>query len=509
MSALSLVDQLRQGPPAEVEALLETCSVLDADALAWEWRSFWARPDQVAPQGRWRHWLLIGGRGSGKTQSLSQWIIERARAGLGPIRLIAGTLADVRTTMVEGEQSGILALSPPDFMPTWDPSADDGAGLLTWPNGVHARGFSAERPKRLRGKQSRTDAYDDLAGMGPRAPEVVAMAAFGNRIWGDCRSAYTTTPEDAPVVVNLLERDIAGLVRTWSTTDHNIGNLTQDIIEQIESQFGGTEMEDAERRGILLRKSKSSPFHGLDFTAPPIRIASQLPEDIEVIAIGVDPADGVGPKHDEWGIVPVARRTDRHLVTLEDLSGVLDSDDAAAVILAAAERWARTCPRARVVIVVEINRGEAKARATLNAAYYKRLAEALGRDEAPPPPMPEIVPVRAGEGKAVRASDTRPLFALGAAHHLGNVPVLEAQALALRPDQPKRPRQDDRIDAEVHAIFYLADLGTHDRPSLAAGSRFAGIGGVEGRYHDDDPRAPDLGIGGVGGRSADPRWDRG
>lgn len=465
VSALALVDQLRQGPLGEVEELLAMWSTLDAAELAWAWREFWARRDQVAPPGRWRHWLLIGGRGSGKTQSLSQWVIERARAGLGPIRLIAGTLADVRTTMVEGEQSGILALSPPDFMPLWDPSADDGAGLLTWPNGVKARGFSAERPKRLRGKQSRTDAFDDLAGMGPRAPEVFTMAAFGNRIWGDCRAAYTTTPDDVPVIVNLLEHDIAGLVRTQSETDDNIGNLTQDMIGQIESQFGGTEVEDAERRGILLRKSRSSPFHGIDFAAPPIRIASQPLDELDVIAIGVDPAEGVTPKHDEWGIVPVGKRFDRHLITLEDLSDVLDSDAAAMVIIDAAERWAVACPRARIVIVVEINRGEAKVRATLNAAYYKRRSEALEAGAPLPRPLPEIVPVRAGEAKTLRASETRPLFAAGMAHHLGNVPALEAQALALRPDAPKRPRQDDHVDAEVHAIFFLADLGDRSGPA--------------------------------------------
>lgn len=507
-SPLALVDQLRQGPPGEVEALLETWSVLDAAELADEWRDLWARPDQVAPAGRWRHWLLIGGRGSGKTQALSQWIIERARAGLGPIRLIAGTLADVRTTMVEGEQSGILALSPPDFMPTWDPSADDGAGLLTWPNGVHARGFSAERPKRLRGKQSRTDAYDDLAGMGGRAKEVYDMAQFGLRVWGDCRAAYTTTPEDVPVIVHLLEHDIAGIVRTESTTDDNIGNLAQDLIEQIESQYGGTETEDAERRGILLRRSRSSPFHGLDFNAPPIRITSQPLEELELLALGVDPADGVGPKNDEWGIVISAKRFDRHLVTLEDLSEVLDSDAAAERIIDAAERWAVACPRARVVIVVEVNRGEAKVRATLNAAYYRRRSEALERGATPPRPLPEIVAVRAGESKTLRASETRPLFAAGMAHHLPGLVALEGQALALRPEAPKRPRQDDHVDAEVHAIFFLANLGTDEAPSLAAESLSAGVGGVEGRYEGHDPRWPGVGIGGVEGRNADPRWNR-
>ncbi|HSM91878.1 MAG TPA: terminase family protein [Anaeromyxobacteraceae bacterium] len=487
----ALVDQVRRLPPADVEGLLSSLSVLEAAALADLWREFWARPDQIAPPGRWKHWLLCGGRGSGKTQTLSHWIIERARAGMGPIRLIAGTLADVRMTMVEGD-SGILACSPADFVPRWDPSADDNAGRLEWPNGVVARGFSSERPKRLRGKQSRTDAYDDLAGMGPRAPEVVAMASYGLRVWGDTRAAYTTTPEDSPVVMRLLQGEIAGLVKTESITDDNIGNLAPDFISQIEAQFGGTELEQAERFGRLVERSKSSPFHGLDFNAAPIRIDSQPLEDLDAIAIGVDPADGAGPKSDEWGIAIVGKRhTDRHLVTLEDLSAVLPEDEAASLIIATAGRWRRACPNARIVICVEVNHGEAKVRALLDAAYYKLRAEALERGTELPPPLPEIVPIRAKDGKMLRAGEVRPLFAAGMFHHLPGLVALEAQALSLRPDAPKRPRQDDHVDAEVHAAHHLAALGGGGpagpwEPVTPGPSRFGAA----------DPRAP---------LSADPR----
>jgi phage terminase large subunit-like protein len=497
VSALALVDQLRQGPPAEVEALLSTWTILDAEALAWEWRPFWARADQIAPAGKWKHWLLIGGRGSGKTESLSRWVIERARAGLGPIRLIAGTLADVRTTMVEGEQSGILALSPPEFMPTWDPSADDGAGLLTWtlPDGrkVYARGFSAERPKRLRGKQSRTDAYDDLAGMGPRAKEVLDMAQFGLRVWGDTRAAYTTTPEDVPVIVHLLEGELAGMVMSRSETDANIGNLSQDFIGTTLAPYAGTELEDQERRGILIRKSKSSPFHGIDFAAAPCRISSVDPAELEEIAIGVDPAEGVGEEHDEWGIVVAGRRRDRHVVTMEDLSDLLDSDDAGARVIGAALTWGARCSGAHVVVVAETNRGEDRVVTVLKAAYYK-LAAAAAQEGRAIAALPEVVGVRAKEGKILRASDVRPLFVLGVAHHLAGLAFLEAQALALKPGGPKRRRQDDRIDAEIHALHHLCGLGDGAGPSgpwtptAAAPSIFGGA----------DPRAPVT-------ASADPR----
>lgn len=481
---LALVEQLRRLPPEAAEEVLCSLSVFELEALAQAWREFWGRPDQIAPPGKWKHWLLCGGRGAGKTQALTCWVIERARGGFGPIRLIAGTLSDVRITLVEGE-SGILANSPPDFMPEWDPSADDGAGLLTWANGVTARGFSAERPKRLRGKQSRTDAYDDLAGFGPRAKETYDMAQFGLRVWGDCRAAYTTSPEDAPVIVHLMEGDIASIVRTYSVSDDNLGNLSADFLGTTLAQYAGTELEAQERGGVLIRKSQSSPYRGIDFTTAPVRIAEQNPIELEEIAIGVDPAMGAGPKHDEWGVVVVGRRFDRHLVTMEDLSDVLDSDAAGTRIIDAAERWAALAPRARITLVVEVNRGEDRIRSVLDAAYYKRRSEAQDRGAPLPRARPDIVGVKAKEGKLIRAGDVRPLFTTGVFHHVPGLTALEAQALAMRPDAPKRPRDDDRVDAEVHAAHYLANLGAEPawappvlpaRPPAAEEQRAGGSG---------------------------------
>jgi phage terminase large subunit-like protein len=286
------------------------------------------------------------------------------------------------------------------------------------------------------------------------------------------------------VIVRLLEGEIAGLVKSQAISDDNIGNLAPDYISQQEALYGGTELEQAERFGVLVRKSKSSPFHGLDWSDH--RIERIDPKQIDEIAIGVDPADGAGEDHDEWGVVPVAREASRRAVTLEDRSGVYDDEAAGAAIISAVEDWARVAPQARITIVAETNRGEQRVRTVINAAWYKRDAEAA-RGEAPPlPTMPEIVGVKAKEGKIVRAGPLRPLFVARILCRLPGLHQLEAQAHALRPGAPKRKRQDDRIDAEVHAVHHLRGLG-EDGVSVGEASE---VTGVPGRYAEFAPSRP-------------------
>jgi len=108
-----------------------------AEALETGWRTK-ARPDQLAPPGDWSFWLLCGGRGSGKSRALSEWVLEQQVVGCRRIALLAPTAADTRNTMVEGA-SGILACAPEWNRPTFNPSLR----RLTWPNGAIATIYSA------------------------------------------------------------------------------------------------------------------------------------------------------------------------------------------------------------------------------------------------------------------------------------------------------------------------------------------------------------------------------
>ena len=128
-----------------------------ADALEVSWPAI-ARPNQLPPPGDWQVWLLLAGRGFGKTRTLAEWVCDQtASAQARRIALVAATAADARDVLVEG-QSGILAVSPPWFRPVYEPSKR----RLTWTNGAIATTFSAEEPERLRGPQHDAAICDEL-----------------------------------------------------------------------------------------------------------------------------------------------------------------------------------------------------------------------------------------------------------------------------------------------------------------------------------------------------------
>jgi phage terminase large subunit-like protein len=226
----------------------------------------------------------------------------------------------------------------------------------------------------------------------------------------------------------------------------NRWNLTPGYFERMRRELGGDdfyqqELEDEDT-------SAASPFGGIDFDAAPVRVLELLRSDFEEIAIGVDMAGGKGGGHDEWGIVAGGRRGDGHVVGLEDASGSFDDAEAGEAVLALAERWGATR------VVVETNRGPG-AITVINAAWQRRRAEGrTGRLHG----LPELIGVVARDQKRLRAGELRPLYLGGTLHHGPGLAWLERQAREWDPDAPRRPRVDDRIDAWVHLVHYLARL---------------------------------------------------
>ena len=143
----SLLEQLADLPKAEVDALIRAMAPGEANAFEYDWR-YRARPEQLPPAGSWRVWLLMAGRGFGKTRSGAEWVRAEVKAGRRRIALVGPTAADARNVMVEGA-SGILAISPGPERPLYEPSKR----RLTWPNGAIATTYSADEPERLRGPQ--------------------------------------------------------------------------------------------------------------------------------------------------------------------------------------------------------------------------------------------------------------------------------------------------------------------------------------------------------------------
>src|SRR3990167_6464904 len=177
-----------------------------APAAASKWRQV-ARPNQIAPDGDWRIWLILAGRGFGKTRTINEWAIEQAEAMPGSRgAFVGGTAADVRDVLIEGE-SGILNISSDSFRPEYEPSKR----RLTWPNGTMAILFSADEPNRLRGPQQHWAICDELASW--RYPEAWHMLMLGLRLGNAPRCAVATTPKPVKHLHDLLALETTHITR--------------------------------------------------------------------------------------------------------------------------------------------------------------------------------------------------------------------------------------------------------------------------------------------------------
>ena len=185
---------------ADRQKFLTSLTDDEAASLHYDWQ-FWARPNQRAPKGNWTTWLMLAGRGFGKTRAGAEWVRGLVETGAAKrIALIAPTLHDARAVMVEGD-SGLMAICPPWFMPKYEPSKR----TLTWPNGAIATLFGAEEPERLRGPQHDAVWCDELCAW-KQAEMTFDMMLFGLRLGRKPRALITTTPRPIP----LLKRLAAG-----------------------------------------------------------------------------------------------------------------------------------------------------------------------------------------------------------------------------------------------------------------------------------------------------------
>lgn len=215
-----------------------------------------ARPNQRPPEGVWRAWLMLMGRGAGKTRSGAEWVCSLAAAMPGVrIALVGATAADVRDVMVGGE-SGILAISPPWLRPTYLPSIR----RLEWPNGTTATTFSAEEPDRLRGPQAHFAWCDELAAW--KRPEAWSNLMFGLRLGTDPRVCITTTPRPTKLVKDLVNDSTTAVAR--GSTYENKANLAPTFFERVVSQYEGTRLGAQELLAEIIETSEGAWFANFD-----------------------------------------------------------------------------------------------------------------------------------------------------------------------------------------------------------------------------------------------------
>jgi len=259
-------------------ALLATLAPQEAEGLVRGWR-LWARPEQIAPPGDWLVWLILSGRGWGKTRTAAEWLREQVELrGRRRIALVARTAADVRDVVIEGE-SGLLAISPSWNKPLYEPSKR----RLTWPNGAIATAYSADEPDLLRGPQHDAAAADELASW-QYAQQTWDNLMLSLRLGDHPQVIVTTTPRPLKIIRQLMQSP--STVVTRGTTFDNAANLAPSALAEYRHRYEGTRLGRQELMGEVLDDNPGALWNRETLDRNRVRVAP----DLVRVVVAIDPA---------------------------------------------------------------------------------------------------------------------------------------------------------------------------------------------------------------------------
>jgi phage terminase large subunit-like protein len=411
-------------PEAEQRARLATMS--PDDLLRFDaWYEAWAHKGQLPPGGDgWRVWLMMAGRGYGKTRAGAEWIADLARARR-PLRiaLVAATIAEARRVMVEG-RSGLLSVARIHKVRlTWEPSL----GRLKWPGGSEAQIFSGDNADGLRGPEHHFAWCDELAKWGD-ADAAWDNLQMGLRAGNRPRALVTTTPR-AMALLERLRKD-PHTVQSGGKTSDNV-NLAKSFVEVMQATYGGTRIGRQELDGELIADAEGSLWP----RALIERCRCEMPAEFDRVVVGVDPPAGAGPGCDACGIVVAGRLGDALYVLADESVAGLRPDGWARRVASAVARWDAD------KVVAEANNGGAMVAEVLKAA-----------DDWLPLKL-----VHASRGKVARAEPIALKFEAGRAFLAGTFPELEDElaGLVAGGGYEGPGRSPDRADAMVWAMTEL------------------------------------------------------
>lgn len=391
----------------------------------WDGPNGTARPAQLPPPGNWQTWLIMAGRGFGKTRSGAEWIRKRVQNKDARRIVIAGpTAADIRDVMIEGE-SGLLAVCDhagvsARYMPS--------KRRVDFANGAYAILVSADEPKRFRGLQSDTFWADELASW--TYPEAWDMLMLGHRLGDDPRGIVTTTPRPIQIIKDLLKDD--STVVTRGSTFDNAANLADRFMEQVVKRYEGTRLGRQELYAEVLEDVEGALWHHAMIDTHRVKEAPEMTK----IVIAIDPATTHGEKSDETGIAVVGLGIDSHVYV-----------PYAAGMRVSPHEWARKAidlyhQYEANEIVAESNQGGEMVRHTI--------LQAVREGEM----RPRISLIHASRGKQVRAEPVVSLYEQGRVHHVGTHATLEDQMCMF----PVASENDDQVDAMVHGVVAVAPI---------------------------------------------------
>jgi phage terminase large subunit-like protein len=460
------VDQVRADlEHAEQDALDEI--VPELEAILYRWRCDrvdcdgephgpldvpHARGAQVAPLGDWLVWLILAGRGWGKTRTGAEWVKEHGMARPERIALVAATLDDVRDTMVEGE-SGLLSILPPSALRggSRDKAWNRSMAELYLANGTKFKGYTAEKPNKLRGPQHHRAWCDEPmswkdAHLGPEAEDTTwSNLMLGLRLGDSPQVVVTGTPKRRRLLVGRKGKpgiiDEPSTVVTKGSTYHNLKNLAKTFKAKILAKYEGTRVGRQELNAEILEDVEGALWTAEDIEAD--RVADR-PLSLQRVAVAIDPAVTSGEDSDETGII-IGGRTDpglcphcgpleagiRHAFVFADRSGRYTPAGWATVAIGAHDLYESDR------VLGEVNNGGDLVESNLRAVD---------------PSIP-YESVHASRGKRTRAEPVSALYEQHRVHHVGALDELEDQQTSWVPDSGAD--SPDRVDA---LVWLLTDL---------------------------------------------------
>ena len=417
------------------QAILADLTDDELEALEYDWR-FWARKEQLAPDGDWLTWVINAGRGFGKTRAGAEWVKEQVDAGRQRIALIGETYKDLVEVMCFGD-SGLASVFPDHQRPkiVANPSVQ-----ITFHTGAIALGYNATQPAQLRGPQFDAAWCDELAKW-RYARETWDMLQFGLRLGERPQALVTTTPRPITVLKEIMADDAT--VITHGSTFDNAGNLAASFLKQIRNRYEGTRLGRQELNAEML-----DDLPGALWTRAMIdEHRKREAPDMRRVVVAVDPSGtgGADDDGDSIGIVVAGLGVDGRAYVLADRTCKLSPDG-----------WGRRA----VVAYHEFSADRIVAERNFGGAMVEHVIRTVDKSAS-------YKEVTASRGKVARAEPVAALYEQGRVSHIGSLPDLEDQMCQIGPDGYIGDGSPDRADALVWALTELM-LKTQLEPRVRA-----------------------------------------
>lgn len=383
-----------------------------------------ARPDQVTPLGDWSTWLILAGRGWGKTRTGAEDVAYYGFRNAGSrIAIVAPTYSDARDTCVEGD-SGLLGVLPPEMVDTWNRSL----GELILVNGTRYKLFSADEPDRLRGPQHHRAWCDELAAW--TKPDAWDQMLFGLRLGQNPQAVVTTTPKPVPLVRRIAQDARTRLTR--GKTRDNAANLAPSALAQLEARYAGTRLGRQELDAEILDDIAGALWTRgmIDDALKPVAVPQ-----MQRVVVAIDPSGTGGDDDtgDSIGIVVAGKGVDGRAYILADRTCKLSPAG-----------WGR--------VAVEAYRDFKADRIVAERNFGGAMVAHVIRTSDPKAAYSEVT---ASRGKVVRAEPVAALYEQGRVTHVQPLPDLEDQFCQMTGDGYVGEGSPDRADA---AVWALTDL---------------------------------------------------